>query len=120
MNLSMLAAPLSFSSERLQNVIEGRSDPDDAEHDGSSAKPKHVQSIKSVSAHTLPVPNTNAHLHMRPPTMLDESADTQSSSLGEGLVVPEHRSYSEDLASGILALKKKAETTIAIQASGSE
>ncbi len=27
-------------------------------------------------------------------------------------MIPEHQSYSEDLASGILALKKKAETTI--------
>ena len=109
---SIYVAPLSFSSERLQKEIEGRSDPIDAVQDGPSANPKHVQSIKSVSAHTLPAPNTTAHLHMRPPTLLDESADTQSTSLGEGLILPEHHSYSEDLASGILALKKKAETTI--------
>ncbi len=109
---SIYVAPLSFSSERLQKEIEGCSDLVDATHDGSSAKPKHVQSMKSVSAHTIPVPNTTAHLHMRPPTSLDESANTQSSSLGEGVVIPEHQSYIEALASGILALKKKAETTI--------
>jgi hypothetical protein len=49
---------------------------------------------------------------MRPPTTLDKSANTQSPSLGEGLVVPEHSSYNEDLAEGILALKQKAESTI--------
>jgi hypothetical protein len=109
---SMYVAPLSFSSERLQKAIEGRSEPVNAQHDGSAKTPRHVQSIKSVSAHNIPVPNTTAHIHMRPPTLLDESANTQSSSLGEGLVLPEHQSYSEDLASGILALKNKSETTI--------
>jgi hypothetical protein len=110
---SIYVAPLSFSSERLLKDIEGRSDAVRPEaSDEAVNKPEHVQSIRSVSAHTLPTPNTTDHLHMRPPTILDESADTQSSSLGEGLVKPEHLGYSEDLASGILALKKKAETTI--------
>jgi hypothetical protein len=110
---SIYVAPLSFSSERLLKDIEGRSDAGQSKAcDEAVKRPEHVQSIKSVSAHTLPIPNTTAHRHMRPPTTLDESADTQASSLGEGLVVPEHQSYSDDLASGILALKKKAETTI--------
>ncbi len=97
----MYVAPLSLSSERLLEAC-----------DEAAKKPEHVQSIKSVSAHTLPTPNTTARLHMRPPTILDKSANTQSSSLREDLVVPEHQSYSEDSASGILALKKKTETTV--------
>jgi hypothetical protein len=40
--------------------------------------------------------------------VIDESADSQSSSQGEGSVVPEHLSYSSDLASGIANLKEKA------------
>ncbi len=62
---------------------------------------QHVQSIKSVSAHTVPVPNTTAAKMMRPPSVLDESADSQSPNQGEGLAVPEHAMYYVDLASGI-------------------
>ena len=74
--------------------------------------PEHVQSIKSVSAHNIPIPNTSAYLSMRKPTRLDESADSQTTSSGEGLIIPEHQSYSVDLASEIRALKEKAATTI--------
>jgi hypothetical protein len=72
---SIYVAPLSFSSERLLKDIEGRSDAVQPEaRVDSASKPEHVQSIRSVSVHTLPTPNTTAHLHMRPPTVLDESA----------------------------------------------
>ena len=71
-----------------------------------------MQSIKSVSSHQLPVPNTTAHARMRPPTKLDESADTQSPSQGEGVIIPEHLSYDDDLETGIRALKEKAMKTI--------
>jgi hypothetical protein len=52
--------------------------------------PSHVQSIKSMSSHTVPVPNTSAPQMMRPQTTLDASADSQNPDQGEGFVVPEH------------------------------
>jgi hypothetical protein len=109
---SMYIAPLSFSSERLGVEIDGRSVQDDLTPNTTTDKPQHVQSIKSVSAHKVPVPNTTAHQNIRPPTVLDQSADTQSPSQGEGLVVPEHSSYNDDLAAGIKALREKAMKTI--------
>jgi hypothetical protein len=109
---SMYVAPLSYSSERLGADIMARSLQRDVEPEGGKQWPKHVQSTKSVSAHNIPTPNTNAYIGMRPPTRLDDSAATQSPSQGEGVIVPEHLSYSDDLASGILALKEKAQSTI--------
>ena len=89
--------------ERFENLDHSEIDDD---------KAKNVLSIKSVSSHTIPPPNTTAAKTFRPPTALDESADSQSPSQGEGYVVPEHLSYSSDLASGIANLKEKAATQI--------
>ena len=119
---SCYTAPLSFSSDRLRLAIEQRlveptskDPPNLAGHEEQrtvSEKPRQVQSIKSMREHITPRPNTTASSAMRPPTQLDESAATQFPSLGEGVVVPEHASYDEDLATGINALKQKAETII--------
>ena len=120
---SMYIAPLVYSSEQLRKVI----DESTAEQDGNDKKkskgptpanpvidfkPTHVQSIKSVSSHQTPVPNTTGHEKMRAPTQLDESADSQSPSQGEDEIRPEHLSYEDDLATGIEALKEKAKLTI--------
>jgi len=78
----------------------------------TSFGPVHVQSIKSMSLHTVPVPNTSAPTMMRPPTTLDASADSQNPDQGEGLVVPEHITYVNDLASGIEKLTKKAKSLL--------
>ena len=109
---SMYVAPLSYSSERLGADIMARIVQHQREPDEAKQRPQHVQSTKSVSAHNIPIPNTTAHLNMRAPTRLDDSADTQSTSQGEGVIIPEHLGYNDDLATGIEALKKKAETTI--------
>jgi hypothetical protein len=110
---SMYVAPLSYSSAKLNAVIGERDSlPAMTAEERDAVKPTHVQSIKSVSAHQVSIPNTTAHTSMRKPTQLDASADTQSSSQGEGLIVPEHLSYSDNLVTGIETLKKKAETTI--------
>ncbi len=109
---SCYVAPLSFTSDRLRSAIEqGESLPEN-EQDKEAQKPMKVQSIKSMGTHKVPVPNTNAFKKMRPPTQLDESADSQSPSQGEGCVIPEHVSYRDDLATGIQALKEKAASTI--------
>ncbi len=79
---SMYVAPLSYSSERLGVDIMARSIQREREPDGGKQWPKHVQSTKSVSAHSIPIPNTTAPLRMRAPTRFDESADTQSTSQG--------------------------------------
>jgi hypothetical protein len=108
---SMYVAPLSLSSDRLGEAINGRSI-EELRAATIETSPRHVQSIKSMSSHQTPVPNTTAHERMRPPTKLDESADTQSPSQGEGVIVPEHLSYDDDLETGIRALKEKAMKTI--------
>jgi hypothetical protein len=109
---SMYTVPLSYSSAKLREKIDEIGVATHTDDEAENVRLSHVQSIKSVSAQNIPVPNTTAHESMRPPTTLDKSANTQSPSLGEGLVVPEHSSYNEDLAEGILALKQKAESTI--------
>jgi hypothetical protein len=65
---SMYIAPLSLSSEKLNEVIVERETRTTGKVDEN--KPTHVQSIKSVSAHQIPVPNTTAHLLMPKPTQL--------------------------------------------------
>jgi hypothetical protein len=109
---SMYTVPLSYSSAKLREKIDEIGVATHTDEEAKNVRLGHVQSIKSVSAQNIPVPNTTAHRRMRPPTTLDNSANTQSPSLGEGVVVPEHSSYNEDLAEGILALKQKAESTI--------
>jgi hypothetical protein len=109
---SMYTVPLNYSSAKLREKIDEIGVATHTDQEAGNMGRQHVQSIKSVSSQNLPLPNTRAHQAMRPPTTLDASADTQSSSLGEGPVVPEHNSYSEDLAEVILALKQKAESTI--------
>jgi hypothetical protein len=109
---SMYTAPLAYSAAKLRQSIDEIGVNTFTDEEKNNIKPQHVQSIRSVSAHHVPVPNTTAPQKMRSPTNLDAAADTQSPSLGEGLVVPEHSSYAGDLADGILALKEKAEKTI--------
>jgi hypothetical protein len=104
---SLYTSPLSYSSEKLLTCLEERFEGiDQRELDSSHAK--NVLSTKSMDAHIIPPPNTSGSSRFRSPTVLDESADSQSSSQGEGSVVPEHLSYSSDLASGIANLKEKA------------
>jgi hypothetical protein len=108
----MYTAPLTYSSAKLREIIDEIGVATHTDAEAEDVRMSHVQSIKSVSAQNIPVPNTTAPQSMRIPTILDDSANTQSPSLGEGLVVPEHCSYEGDLAEGILALKQKAESTI--------
>jgi predicted NodU family carbamoyl transferase len=83
-----------FPSEAIRWCLEDGGvrfeDLDQSEIDDDKAK--NVLSIKSVSSHTIPPPNTTAAKNFRPPTELDKSADSQSPSQGEGYVVPEHLS----------------------------
>ena len=68
----------------------------------------------TTPSHTKPVPHTTAPSTFRPPTQLGASAATQTpvSDLGEGAVVPEHKGYGEDLASGLEKLRKQAEVSL--------
>jgi hypothetical protein len=84
-----------------------------AKNVSGSPYPSHVQSIKSVSSHTIPTPNTTASTLFRPPTTLDESANTQNPNQGEGIVVPEHVTYDSDLSSGLEKLTAAAKAQIA-------
>ena len=61
----------------------------------------------------FPPPNTTGTKNFRAPTVLDNSAETQSATSGEGVVVPEHVEYSSELQDGISRLKKRAEAEIA-------
>ncbi len=115
--------PLSLSSSQLEERLNPINVGNDKEGNDVSAqaelasttkdKPTHVQSIKSVSAHTVPPPNTTGLNNFRVPTTLDEAAETQSAKSGEGVVVPEHAEYSSDLQNGISLMKKRAEAEIA-------
>ena len=103
---------MNVAKRKLRETIEEIGVATHTDDEANNVRMGHVQSIKSVSAQNIPIPNTIAHHQMRLPTTLDDSANTQSPSLGEGLVVPEHSSYEGNLAEGILALKQKAESTI--------
>jgi hypothetical protein len=117
--------PLSYSPSELgAAVIEGASNVDepsltnepvssDKENVSGGPNPSHVRSIKSVSSHTIPTPNTTASTLFRTPTTLDESANTQNPNQGEGIVVPEHATYESDLSSGLEKLTEAARTQIA-------
>ena len=108
---SSYTAPLSYSPTQLGSTIEASvvdSEQLPAQNNcvlEGSASLQHVQSIKSMSSHTIPVPNTTAPASLRQPTALELSADSQNLNPGEGLVVPEHTTYEADLASGIQRLK---------------
>jgi hypothetical protein len=104
---SLYTSPLSYSSEKLMTCLEERLEGIDKRELDSSHE-QNVLSAKSVDAHSIPPPNIKGISRFCAPTVLDESADSQSSSQGEGSVVPEHLSYSSDLASGIANLKEKA------------
>jgi hypothetical protein len=104
---SLYTSPLSYSSDKLMSGLEERFEEiNKSQLDTSNAK--NVLSIKSVTSHTVPTPNTTGPASFRLPTILDESANSQSPSHGEGSVVPEHKTYDSDLASGIANLKAKA------------
>jgi len=112
-------APLSLPASELGPAIlkEPVNEIHEAEDDGSAkldrVNPTHVQSIKSVSAHTVPPPNTSGPSLFRKPSTLDASAETQSPNPGEGVVVPEHNAYDADLELGLAAMKEKVATRIA-------
>ncbi len=77
-----------------------------------SASLQHVQSMKSMSSHRIPVPNTSAPELLRPPTALEVSAESQNLNQGGGPVVPGHKTYDDDLASGLKKIKEAAESLI--------
>jgi hypothetical protein len=88
---SLYTLPLSLSSSQLEQEIQQRATLDKekiTEKDHDDGKPQHVQSIKSVSAHTVPPPNTTGTTKFRAPTELDNSAATQTSNSGEGCCRP--------------------------------
>ena len=89
---SLYALPLSLTSSQLaQHINQGLPVSTDVDR---NALPTHVQSIKTVSAHTVPPPNTTGTAKFRGPTELDKSAETQTLHSGEGYVVPEHLGWS--------------------------
>jgi hypothetical protein len=116
---AIYTAPLSMPASELGpailrepvNEIHEVEDYDSAKLD--RINPTHVQSIKSVSAHTIPPPNTSGPSLFRKPSTLDASAETQSPNPGEGVVVPEHNAYDADLELGLAAMKDKVATRIA-------
>ena len=86
----------------------------EVDYDGDTKMVGRVHSIKSMRNHTIPVPNTTASSNFRPPALLDASAATQSSGLGEGLYVPEHRAYNVDqLALDLQELETKVKSQVA-------
>ena len=115
---SVYTLPLNCSSSTLRRCIlqldvvgaqdtHGQPEEVPPEEIKDSVKPSHILSTKSMSSHTIPVPNTSGPLQFRAPTKLDESAQSQSPSQGEGVVSPEHLAYSNDLATGLEDLKQR-------------
>jgi hypothetical protein len=119
---SSYISPLAYSPDDLRSatakqnddgtVRQNEIDEDDEKLQGDAAL-RHVQSIKSMSSHRIPPPNTTAPLSFRPPTVLDVSAESQNPNPGEGHVVFEHKTYDVDLSYGIRELQAKAEASIA-------
>jgi hypothetical protein len=111
--LPLQYSPTELGSEILQSstLQEKESSPDTGQAEQNKSHPQHVQSIKSVSSHSIPVPNSTAPASFRPPTTLDVSAESQNPNPGEGPVIPEHVTYAEDLPSG---LRKVAEAAQAL------
>ena len=108
---SLYTSPLTYSSAKLKTCLEERFEAiDKSEVESNSAQ--NVLSTKSMDSHTIPPPHTTGVQKFRPPTVLDEAANSQSPSQGEGSVVPEHLSYESDLASGIANLRAKASQQI--------
>jgi hypothetical protein len=108
---SIYISPLSFTSDKLKTCLEERFESVDKSDEGAE-EAKHVLSIKSVSNHTIPTPGTSAVTKFRPPTALDDAADSQTPSQGEGPVLAEHLAYASDLAAGIANLKARVERQI--------
>ncbi len=110
-------SPLAHSPTQLKEAVLDVKDPDDnkdnIEQAQGEASLQHVQSIKSMSSHRIPPPHMTATQLFRPPTVLDTSADSQNPNQGEGDVVPKHKTYQDDLSSGIPELQAKAESSIA-------
>jgi hypothetical protein len=114
---SAYISPLAHSPNQLKDAVFNaevpEKDKDQIEQAQGEASLQHVQSIKSMSSHRIPPPHTTATQLFRPPTVLDTSADSQNPNQGEGVVVPEHKTYQVDLSSGIRELQRKAESSIA-------
>jgi hypothetical protein len=108
---SIYTLPLSLTSSQLAQHLNQEAPM--ARTIAENAGPTHVQSIKFVSAHTIPPPNTTGTQNFRGPTELDKSAETQTLSSGEGNVVPEHLEYATNLEVGISDMQKRAEKEIA-------
>jgi hypothetical protein len=85
------------------------SSPEPVQAEKAVSYPQHGQSIKSVSSHSVPVPNSKVLNSFRSPTTLDASAESQNPNPGEGPVTPEHVTYAEDLSSGIQKVAEAAE-----------
>jgi len=90
---------------------------EDIQQDESLAgvKPKAAHSIKSMRAHLIPTRvSSQVPDNIRPPTTLDDSAQSQSTDPGEGEVIPEHQAYTsmDQLAVDIEALREKVENTV--------
>lgn len=83
---------------------------DERQH--GNEEPQHVQSIKSISAHTVSPPNTTGTTKFRAPTELDSSAETQTLNSEEGVVIPEHIGYSANLEVGISEMQERAKKEI--------
>ena len=109
---SIYTLPLSLSSSQLANQITDGQD-ERVAPETRPPMPTHVQSIKSVSDHVTPPPNTTGTTNFRGPTTLDASAESQATNSGEGLVVAEHKEYESNLQQGIVKMQKQAETEIA-------
>jgi hypothetical protein len=118
---SIYTLPLNCSSSTLRRCIlqldvavaQDKDDQPDEMTNKESVKPSHILSTKSMSSHTIPVPNTTGPLQFRAPTKLDDSAQSQSPSQGEGLVSPEHLVYESDLATGLENLKQRVANEVA-------
>jgi hypothetical protein len=123
---SVDVAPLSYSSSTLkaliqqqgfgQESIDATVQADKTNEDEENLTPSHVQSIESMSSHTLPFPNSSDS-HLGPIKRIEESAAFQSLGPGEGLQYPEHLGYEKDLQAGLAEMKKNVERAISIPAS---
>ena len=93
--------------EKEENVHQ-----EEASSSKGSVGPTHIQSVKSVSSHSVPVPSTSGPSYFRGITKLDASAQSQALSQGEGVVSPEHLAYNDDLQAGLKDLKARVKEQI--------
>ena len=119
---AIYTAPLSCSSSTLKNLIQQRDivqgseghvvEDDSTMNVEDNPHPSHIQSVKSISSHTLPVPNTLDSSHLHPAKRIEESAASQSLGQGEGLISSEHHGYDSDLQAGLANLRQRVEKEV--------